>query len=126
MKRIMMMVALAAFMVAALSVSALTAFAGQSFDDPNCTKITGQNAGDEEKYPDNAGPGTVYCQSTDLPGNSDDNTNGSPPETEVTDETQGNDSNKQPKEQQGLKTNECDPNASPGLCKQAERDAAQG
>jgi hypothetical protein len=47
MKRILMMLALAAFLVAALSVSALSAFA-----DPNCAKV-----GDNNKNCKVEGPG---------------------------------------------------------------------
>jgi hypothetical protein len=106
MKRIMMMVALAAFMVAALSVSALSAFAGPD-KDPNdgCTKTQG----------------TWTCETTDLPGNSDANGQGSQPVTTVEDQTQGNKTNKSPEESQDLKSNDCQPGSSPGLCKQAER-----
>ena len=97
-----------------LAFSAPVAFAAPSLD-PGCVKITGSNA---DQYPWSAGPGTVYCQTTDLPGNSDSNTNGKQPITTVTDETQGNSTNKQPAEQQGLANDEC-AGLSPGLCKQA-------
>ena len=63
--------------------------------------------------------GKWVCTTTDLPGESDTHTQGTPPETTVTDETQGNLTNKNP-EPQHLKDNECDPDASPGLCKQAQ------
>jgi hypothetical protein len=112
-KRTMMLVVAA---LLALALSAPAALAAQSLD-PGCVKITGSNA---DQYPDSSGPGTVYCQTTDLPGNSDNNTQGKPPVTTVTDETQGNSTNKSPAEQQGLANNECD-GLSPGLCKQATR-----
>ena len=107
-------------MVAALMAAMMmVATAAPAFAlDPGCVKITGSNA---DQYPDSSGPGTVYCQTTDKPGNSDANGNGNQPETTVTDETQGNGTNKHPAEQQGLADNQCDPNASPGLCKQAQR-----
>ena len=63
--------------------------------------------------------GTVVCETTDLPGNSDLNTQGNPPEATIIDETQGNLSNKSPEESQDLATDECIL-GSPGLCKQAE------
>jgi hypothetical protein len=108
------MLAVAALLVVAFS--APMALAAQSLD-PGCVKITGSNA---DLYPDSSGPGTVYCQTVDLPGKSDNNTQGTPPVTTVTDETQGNSTNKQPAEQQGLANNECE-GLSPGLCKQATR-----
>ena len=106
MKRIMMMVALAAFMVAALSVSALSAFAAPDKDPTdNCTKTQG----------------TWTCTTTDKPGNSEQGSGNPPPTAVVEDETQGNLSNKSPEESQDLADNECT-QGSPGLCKQAERN----
>jgi hypothetical protein len=106
MKRIMMMVALAAFMVAALSVSAFPAFAGPDKDpDDGCTKSQG----------------TWTCEYTDLPGNSDENGQGNQPEATVEDQTQGNKTNKSPEESQDLADNDCT-QGSTGLCKQAERN----
>ena len=69
MKRMMMMVALAAFLVAALSVSALSAFAAPLPD--NCTKTQG----------------TVTC--TEGPGKNQGGVG-------TADETQGNTTNKKP------------------------------
>ena len=106
------MLAVTALLV--LAFSAPVALAAPSLD-PGCVKITGSNA---YLYPDSSGPGTVYCQTTDLPGNSDLNTQGTPPITTVTDETQGNSTNKHPAEQQGLADDVC-AGLSPGLCKQA-------
>ena len=106
MKRILMMLALTALLVVALSMSALSAFAAADKDPTdNCTKDQGQ----------------WTCTTTDKPGNSDANGNGNQPVTTVTDETQGNLTNKSPEESQDLANNECDPNASPGHCKQAQR-----
>ena len=105
MKRIMMMVALAAFMVAALSVSALSAFAisPQDAEEQGCKKERG----------------TVTCTTTDKPGNSEQGSGNPPPTAVVEDETQGNLSNKSPEESQDLADNECT-QGSPGLCKQAK------
>jgi len=97
-RRIMMLVAAA---LLALALSAPVALAAQDLPT-GCEKIKG----------------TVVCTTTDLPGNSDSNTNGKQPITTVTDETQGNSTNKQPAEQQGLANDEC-AGLSPGLCKQA-------
>ena len=83
MKRIMMMVALAAFMVAALSVSAVPAFAASAAKE--CEERGGTFAQDG---------GTKSCTTVDKPGNSQ----GNPPvgATDI-DEGQGNLDNDNPK-----------------------------
>jgi hypothetical protein len=102
MKRIIMMLTVAAFMVTALTITAAGAFAAQDLP-PGCEKDRG----------------TITCTTTDKPGNSDDNGKGKQPEAEVVDETQGNTTNKKPAPQD-LADDECT-QGSPGLCKQAER-----
>jgi len=102
-KRISLLVT-AALLV--LALSAPVALAAQELPD-GCIK-------------DNTTKGEVICTTTDLPGNSDLNGKGKQPKTDVTDSTQGNLTNKSP-EPQNLKDNVCDPDASVGLCKQAER-----
>ena|SRR5215207_3529238 len=102
MKRIILMLTVSAFMVAALTVSAAVAFAAQDLPE-GCTKDKG----------------TITCTTTDKPGNSDENGKGKQPVATVEDETQGNLTNKNP-EPQDLADNECT-QGSPGLCKQAER-----
>jgi hypothetical protein len=84
MKRILMMLALAAFMVAALSVSALSAFAISDADAEaqGCNKVKGQ----------------VVCTTKDYPGQSDQ-ANGDPEPggiAETTKKTQGNLENDSP------------------------------
>ena|SRR5215211_3864186 len=98
MKRMMMMVALAAFLVAALSVSALSAFAAQDLP-AGCTKVQGK----------------VVCKEENPPGNSG-NAAGDPDPggtTTTTTTTQGNTTNFSP-EPQGTGTQCSGP---PGRCK---------
>ncbi len=116
-KRIGLLI-VAALVAAALMVPVSPALAAQNLPE-NCEKATGNNP------VEGADPGTVVCTTEDKPGNSDANGQGKQPVTEVRDETQGNANNKSPEESQDLANNECDPNASPGLCKQAQREAAQ-
>jgi uncharacterized protein (DUF2147 family) len=116
-KRISLLIT-SALVAAALMVPVSPALAAQNLPE-NCEKATGNNP------VEGADPGTVVCTTEDKPGNSDDNGQGKQPITEVKDETQGNAKNKSPEESQDLANNECDPNASPGLCKQAQREAAQ-
>ena len=99
MKRMMMMVALAAFLVAALSVSALSAFAAADKDpDDDCNKTRGQ----------------WVCTTQDFPGNSEENANVTPGGTTTdTTTTQGNKENFSP-EPQGTGT-EC--TGPPGRCR---------
>jgi uncharacterized membrane protein len=97
MKRMMMMVALAAFLVAALSVSALSAFAAQDLP-AGCDKIQGK----------------VVCTSENPPGNSGDAAGDPDPggTTETTTTTQGNTTNFSP-EPRGTGT---DCSGPPGRC----------
>ena len=104
MKRIIMMLTVAAMMVVALTVAAPLAFAAQDLP-PGCTKDKG----------------TITCKTTDKPGNSEQGSGDPPPTAVVEDETQGNTTNKKPAPQE-LKNDECT-QGSPGLCKQAERNA---
>ena len=77
-----------------------------------CTKVTGQNA---DLFPD-ADPGTVVCTTIDKPGKSD-LVGKAKPTALITDETQGNETNKKPAPQD-LADEECTL-GSVGLCKQA-------
>ena|SRR5919112_2104478 len=83
MKRILMMLALSAFLVAALSVSALSAFAAADKDpNDNCTKQQGQ----------------WVCTTVDVPGKSEDAAGDPDPGGTTTTEkkTQGNLTNDSP------------------------------
>ena len=91
MKRILMMLALSAFLVAALSVSALSAFAGQL--PSNCTKDRGE----------------VTCTTFEGPGK---NQAGVGTTTEK--ETQGNTTNTSPEPQDLDTTSSCKPPSSQG------------
>jgi hypothetical protein len=84
MKRMMMMVALAAFLVAALSVSALSAFAAQDLP-ASCSKVQGK----------------VVCKEENPPGNSGDAAGDPDPGGTVTNtkKTQGNLENTSPEPQ---------------------------
>jgi hypothetical protein len=98
MKRIIMMLALAAFLVAALSVSALSAFGAQDLP-PGCSKVQGK----------------VVCTTENPPGNSG-NAAGDPDPggtTTTTTTTQGNTTNFSP-EPQGTGTSCSGP---PGRCR---------
>ena len=101
--RKMTMWAITALLVVAFSAPMAFAISPQDAEELGCFKVKG----------------TVTCPTTDLPGNSDENTKGNPPEATIIDETQGNLSNKSPEESQDLATDECIL-GSPGLCKQAE------
>jgi hypothetical protein len=104
-KRITLLIA-ALMLALTMAFGSMAAFAisPQDAEEAGCTKERG----------------TVSCETTDLPGNSDENTQGNPPETTVTDETKGNLTNKSPEESQDLADNECEAGASPGHCRQAQ------
>ena len=75
MKRIIMMLTVAAFLVAALSVSAVSAFAAQDLP-PGCDKVKGQVVCTEENPPGNSGnaagdpdPGGTTTTTTTTQGN---------------------------------------------------------